>query len=360
MNHMMNRIALFTVLVVFASCATTPRTAQEDSRTPPLWVTDLMANTRTAYPNSEWLYAAVQRERDAKAAESEAVTALAQIFRVDLDSVTVANRQYVQAVGKVSGKATNVSIQASEVTQELRSASVISGLIGLQVESWTNPRDGRAYANARMNRKECSARYAAMIRENENVISQLKKEAEDNPGTFEAYELLNLAYSVALVTDNFHSLLTVLDTSAISSRPSYGNAEAVRSLARLAAQSIIITVKVEGDVGGRIEKAFSDCITSKGFRTNAAGNNPYTLSVSFALEDVDLGNPRYIYARYVLNYSLKNRQGVEILAKSENDRDGHTRDNPSEARQKVIRAAEKSIGSTGFASNIDAYMASLL
>jgi hypothetical protein len=198
-----------------------------------------------------------------------------------------------------------------------------------------------------------------MIRENENVINSLKDEAERNPATFDAYELLNLAYSVALVTDNFHSLLTVLDPSTISKQPSYGNAEAIKSLARIAGQAIIVTIRVTGDIDGRIAKAYAECFTSRGFRTNTGGTNPYLLQASFSMENADLPNPNnWIYVRYVLNCSLMNREGVEILAFSENNREGHI--SQSEARERAIRTAEKLIGSTGFTANFGAFLASLL
>jgi hypothetical protein len=346
---------ILLIAVILSSCAGAPSGNQ---KTPPLWVTD----TEKAYPNSEWL-CVVEQETDAKIAERAAVSRLAQVFHVDLNSVTSANRQMAEDIGKVKKKTTIVSSQSSDIALELVSTSVVSGLIGLQVESWTNSRDGRAYANARMNRKECSARYSAMIRENVNVIQALKEEAEANPATFEAWQLLDLAHSVALVTDNFHALLTVLDTSAISKRPSYGNAEAVNSLARLAAQSIVVNVKVNGDINERMTKAFAECFTSRGFRTSAgnqgsAGGDPYTLAASFSLENVELGNPTNKFVRYVLVSSLKNKAGVEILSFSENKREGHI--NESEARQRAIRAAELSVGTTGFASNLDAFLASLL
>jgi len=332
----------------FFSCAGSP---QLGDKTPPLWVVD----AEKAYPNRDWL-CVVEAEQDAKLAERAAVTRLAQVFRVDLLSVTNANRRLAESVSSVKGKQKIITSQSSDVAQELVSTSAVSGLIGLQVESWANPK-GRSYANARMNRKECSARYSAMIRENEKVIGGLMSEAEKNPRTFEAFQMLNLAYNFAVVTDNFHSLLTVLDPSAISTRPSYGNAEAVKSLAQNAGRSIVIAVKVNGDNGGRIEKAFTESLNSRGFRTAASGNT-YILAASFQLEAADIDNPTYKFARYILNYSLKDKDGVELLSSSNNGREGHLTE--SEARQRAIRAAEQSIASNGFAENFDAFLASLL
>ncbi|MDR1859219.1 MAG: hypothetical protein LBQ69_07085 [Treponema sp.] len=335
---------------IFASCAGSPSAGSPSSRSVPLWVTD----PARAYPDNEWL-SVVEEEVDMRTAERAAVARLAQVFRVDLNVVTNANRQFAEAVDSVRGQ--TVSSDSREFAQELVSTSVVSGLIGLQVESWAD-RGGRAFANARMNRRECSARYSAMIRENEQVIGRLQEEAARHPETFEAFQMLNLAHSFALVTDNLHTLLTVLDPSTISRRPSYGNAEAVKSLAQSAGRAIIVTVNVNGDTGDRIAKAFTECLNSRGFRTNAGGANPYSLAASFSLEDVDLGNPRNKFVRYILTCSLRNRQGVEILSFSENQREGHLTE--SEARQRAIRTAEQSIGSTGFAVNFDAFLASLL
>jgi len=349
-------IVLFSLLIaIFMSCAGSPSAgnqAQQPLSAPPLWVTD----TARAYPDSEWLVV-VEREVNAQTAERAAISRLAQVFHVDLQLVTTANRELAEVVDNTRGQTVVMSSESREFAQELVSASAVSGLIGLQIESWT-AYEGRAYANARINRREGSARYSAMIRENERVISQLIEEAGRRPQTFEAVQMLNLAHSFAAATDNFHSLLTVLDPSAIATRPSYGNAEAVKSLAQSAGQAIVVTIAVDGDDGGRITRAFTESLNSRGFRTSAAGANPYVLSVSFELENVDLNHATNRFVRYVLNGSLKNRAGVEIFSFSENRREGHL--NESEARQRAIRAAEQSIGSSGFSSNFDAFMASLL
>jgi hypothetical protein len=335
--------------VIISSCAASPQV----QTAAPLWVTD----TEKVYPDRDWLVV-VEAEQDAKLAERAAVTRLSQVFRVDLVSITDANRQFAETVGSVKGKKLLITSESNVIAQELISTSAVSGLIGLQVESWSNPK-GRSYANARMNRKECSARYSAMIRENEKVISGLKEEAEKNPRSFEAFRMLNLAHSFAVVTDNLHSLLTVLDISAISRRPSYGNAEAVKSLAQSAGRSIVVTVRVNGDNSGRIEKAFTESLNSRGFRTNAAGDNSYVLAASFQVEDAVIENPNnYKFARYILNYSLKDSGGAELFSSSDNGREGHLTE--SEAKQRAVRAAEQTIASKGFAVNFDAFLASLL
>ena len=336
-----------SISLLLAACAGSPKAGKV-----PLWVTDPAA----AFPDSEWL-CVVEQDVDARTAERTAVTKLAQIFRVDLYSVTTVNEQFAQAVTSTRWRKVSVSTDTLEFAQELVSTSAISGLVGLRVESWTE-RTGRAFANARMNRKECSARYSAMIRENEKTIAQLQEEAKQNPETFEAYQLINLAHNFALVTDNLHSLLTVIDPSAISRRPAYGNADAVKGQLQTVARTVAVAVRVSGDTGGRIATALAECFNSRGFRTNAGGTNLYTLVASFRMEDVDMGNSRNKFVRYLLDCSLKNRDGVEILSFSESGREGHLTE--SEAQQRAIRAAEQSIGTAGFAAKFETFLASLL
>jgi len=349
LRSVLKNITFLLITALFFSCAGSP---QAGGKTP-AWVPD----AKNVYPDSDWL-CVVAAEQNAKLAEKAAITGLAQVFRVDLVSVTSANRQFADAVNNVKGKKQIVTSESSDIAQELTSVSAVSGLIGLQVESWENPK-GRSYANARMNRKECSARYASMIRENEKVIGNLIDEAAKNPGSFDAYQTLNLAYDFAVVTDYSASLLSVLDPSTISRKLSYGNAEAVKALAQNAGRSISIAVNVNGDNGGRIEKAFTECLNSRGFKTGSGTDSTYALTASFKLEDVDLPNANnFKYVRYVLNYSLKNKNGSEVLSASENKREGHL--NSSEAGQRAIRTAEESIASDGFAANLDAYLASLL
>jgi hypothetical protein len=353
---------------LFVSCAGAPSSGGAAQQTPPpasppaslpppappRWVTDKNA----ADPDSQWL-CVVADALEKKAAENAAMSALAQVFRVDLKVVSSANQRLAQMMSVAEGKERAVTQQSLEFAQELVSASNVSGLIGVQMESWT-AENGTVYANARMNRRECAARYAAIIGENEQIIGQLKKDAAAQAATFEAYQMLNFAATVAAATDNLRLLLSVLDPQASSRRAEYGNAEAVKALAQDAARAIIITVNVAGDEGGRLAKAFGEVFASRGFRTAGTAGSPYLLSADFSMEDVDAGNLETKFVRYVLNCSLKNKAGAELISHSENDREGHR--NLSEARQRAVRTTEASIGKSGegFAAKFDDYLASLL
>ncbi|GHT85687.1 hypothetical protein FACS1894137_10290 [Spirochaetia bacterium] len=340
-----------TKLYLFSLMALLLAGQKSFAQTAPLWVT----NAEAAFPAGQWL-CVVESARDRNTAQSNAINALARVFRTDVEAMSSAYQSFAQVVTESGNKKIATFTENQNFAQDVKTASNVSGLIGVQSDYWT-ARDGTVYANARMNRQECAARYSAMIGENERVIRLLKEEAARSPASFDAFESLSFAVNVAMVTDNFQSLLVVLDPQATSLRPEYGNADTVRTLAQNAARAIVITVKVEGDVNGRIAKAFAAFFTKKGFRTNTAGANSYLLSAALELEDVDSSN-RNKFVRYLLTASVENKSGKEVFSYSGNDREGHA--SASEARQRALRAAEASIGTEGFAKEFDAYLESLL
>jgi hypothetical protein len=346
------------LLCMIASCATASggkSAAAASAGKAPLWVSDRNA----AFPDSQWL-CAVESAQDKNTAQAAAMNALARVFRTDIQGISSSYQEFAHVAASSDKKKIAAFTESRDFAQEVTTSTNITGLIGVQSDVWT-AKDGTAYANARMNRRECAARYAAMIRENEGVIGLLKEEAARAPETFDAFESLNFAVTVAVVTDYFQSLLEVLDPAATSRRPNYGNADTVRLLALNAARSIVITVQVNGDTSGRIAKAFSSFLEEKGFRTNSAGSNSYLLATVFELEDVVLGsssNQSNKFVRYVLNTSITHNDGKEVFSYSGNGREGHISE--SAARQRALRAAETAIGSGAFATGFNGYLESLL
>ncbi|GHV90685.1 hypothetical protein AGMMS50268_11880 [Spirochaetia bacterium] len=347
-------LAGLLLIMMWASCATSSGgNAGAAAEAAPLWVTDRNA----AFPDSRWL-CVVESDRDKNTAQAAALNALARVFRTDILAVTNAYQEFAQVAAGSGNKKIAAFTESKDFAQEVTTTSNITGLIGVQSDVWT-AKDGMSHANARMNRAECAARYSAMIRENEKVIGLLKEEAARSPGTFDAFESLNFALTVAVVTDSFQSLLEVLDSGATSRRPNYGNADAVKLLVQEAARSVIITVQVQDDVSDRIAKAFAAFLEKKGFRTNSSGANSYLLAAKLELEDVALGNNQpNKFVRYLLTAGLKDGDGKEVFSYSGNGREGHVSE--SEARQRALRAAEASIASGVFAKDFDAYLVSLL
>jgi hypothetical protein len=212
-----------------------------------------------------------------------------------------------------------------------------------------------------MNKKEGAARYKTLVEENEQVIVSLIGAAA--PASFDGYAYLNYAAQLSDVTDNFNTIWGVLDPSRAGRSLRYGGTERVRVLLRNMAGSIVVLLMVDGDVEGRVTKAFGNYFTTKGFKTATtragAASAAYLLAATLEIEAVDMG-PRQTNkaARYVLNVTVVDRDAVEVFAWSGNGREAHVSE--IEARQRAIRKAEAAVGQADFANEFDAYLSSLL
>jgi hypothetical protein len=319
----------------------------------PSWV----QNLEQTYPSREWV-AVTAQGTSRNQAESAALSALARAFKTDVASLATASRQFSQVLNTMAGKQSVSFDQTENFAQEVNTSTNVQGLIGVQTEVYTAP-DNTVYVNARMNRAECGRRYQVMIRENDRVISQLLETARGLPESFDAYSALNYAYSLAVPTDNFQSIWEVLDTGAVSQKPSYGSAEAIKTLLQDTARSIVIAITVEGDTNGRILRSFSQLFSGRGFRTTQSGVAAYRFTAELSLAKVDLGpGQRYPAVQYIWTVYAEDGDGIEVFSYSGEGRGVHISE--SESWQQALRNVEASIGEKEFAAAFDAYLSSLL
>jgi hypothetical protein len=336
------------ITVVLSACATSAGAKKNET---PRWVYDLKA----VYPGRDWL-AVIEQAPSRKNAESAAVDALARIFRTDVLGVTNAYMEYTQTIASTKKKKTASLDESRAFAQNVTTTASVSGLIGVVTESAQDD-SGIWWANARMNRAECAAVYDKTVRENEKIIADLRADAEQHPGTLDAYSDLRFAVIVAQVTDDLQSKLAILDSGAARRGVAYGNTDALRAEAMAVARAVVIDVRVDGDDSGRLANALSAYFTKQGFRIGADG--AYTFSAAYTMEPVDLPNSRgYRYIRYVFQAALRDRAGQDVFAWSENGREGHLTE--ADARQRALRAAEDAVSDGSFPQKFEARLNSLL
>jgi hypothetical protein len=244
--------------------------------------------------------------------------------------------------------------------------------MGVIADSWT-AKDGTVYVILRMNRKDGGALYSSIIKENNSVINNYINDAKNKraefgtamygAATFESYSKLNSAANLALITDNYLNILSILNPAAGNAlKIGYGNAATVKKLAEENMRAIVIVVKITGDDSGRLKKSFTQVFTKLRLQTSdAAAKNSYTLVCDFTMTEAAFnGNPNK-FVRYELKASLMDFNGNETFTYSTNNREGHQ--NYSEAVQRALRAVEKTIidieDEDSFASAINAYLSGL-
>jgi hypothetical protein len=321
----------------------------------PLWVTDM----HSAFPDREWL-SVVRSAGTVDTARSSAFGDLAAMFRVDIKSLETSSRQYARFMAETPGKKIAGFEESSAFAREVNTESDISGLIGIQTDVYSAP-NGTVYVNARMNRRECSARYSGIIRENARVIAALEKEAENKPASFDAYAALNFAVVIAAATDDFQSILEILDPSAVRRRPGYGGVNAVKQLRQKCAQGITIGLNItaQGTEESLIlTRAFGALFGELGFRTNDNGNGAYILIADILIERTTVSGAGPKACRYYLNAALADTDGVEVFSFSGNQRQNHN--NIEEAYRRALRAVEESIKNGQFAKEFSEYLNSLI
>jgi hypothetical protein len=342
--------SFFTFLfsLLFVTCATPPTAAQ----TAPLWVNSI----ESTYPSREWI-AVIASGDTQRTAEQAAMNSLARAFRTDVASLTQATQRFTQIINEANGKRTVSFNESRNFIQEVSTATNIRFLIGVQTDHY-QARDGTFYVSARMNRKECAARYSGMIRENTNVINRLLAYADGLSDGFEAYSALSFAAAIAEITDNFQNILEVLDSSTAGRRPAYGGANAVIARMRELAGRITVGIAVETadrNDAALISRAIASFFTGKGFKTAASGN--YTLCANVRFEPLTYSE-QLQSCRYYINAALEGRNGIAVFSFTEDDRRNHTI--ASEAKRMALRAVETSVKEGKFTIDFEAWLNTLI
>jgi hypothetical protein len=297
-------------------------------------------------------------------AEQAAMNALARAFRTDIASLTQMSQRFSRIVDNASGSRTITFNESENFRQDVNTSTNIKGLIGVQIDTYRAP-DNTVYVCARMNRRECAARYTGMIRENAAIINTLLAAASPIQGTFDVYSRLSFAHAIAEVTDNFQNILEVLDTSAVSRKPAYGGAAAIRTKMLECASLITIGITVNTEQQADrtlLTRAAGSFFRDLGFRINEQGSFPNRSAGNYVLRvNARFGTIRQnvVSCRYYLDAALENANSAAIFTFTEDDRKAHP-NMESEARRLAVSAAETSFKEGKFAMEFDAWLNSLL
>jgi len=321
----------------------------------PTWVNNL----EQAFPSRDWVAVLGQGASQAQA-EAAAMNALARAFKTDVDSLTRTSQRYSQIINDSTGSKTVSFDESKNFSQEVNTSTNVQGLIGVQIDVYRAP-DRTVYVNARMNRRECAARYSGMIRENAATIDKLLKSAAaiTEQGTIEVYARLSFACVIAQVTDNFQNILEILDPTAVNNKPPYGGANAIKAKMLECAALITIGIRVNTQQATDINlftRAAGSFFSDMDFKVNEQGRGNYLLSVNVRFEEL---SQNVISCRYYLDAALKSQTGAAIFTFTEDDRKAHP-NSATEARRLAVRAVETSFKEGKFVQQFNGWLNSFL
>jgi hypothetical protein len=326
------------------------------SQDTPDWVWDL----EKAYPSADWV-AVMGQGAGQKEAEGAAMNSLARAFKTDIASLTEANQRFSQIVQDAAGKKSVAFNESKDFSSQVKTASSVRALIGVEIGTFQQADGNTWYVNARMNRRECASRYAGMVSENAAVINDLLSRAIllERQSSFEAYAALYYAAAIAQVTDNFQNILEALDSSAVNSRPGYGGEAAIKTRILALAGRITLGIRVETEdrqEAATIRRALGAFFTGKGFKINEQGAGDYTLNAHATFETVD--TTRTKTCRWLFDAALETLGGRALFSYTGQGRVAHLLDN--EARRLALRDVEDSVKEGDFAGDFEAWLGSLL
>ena len=339
-------------ILLFISCQTA---ANKHGAQTPVWVYDL----EKAFPDRDWVRVRASGSSQ-DLAEQAAMNSLARYFRTDVDGLIQTSETFSQIINDAGGKKTVSFEQSQDFLQKVNITTNIRGLIMVQTEQY-RAADGTFHVNARMHRRECAERYAAMIRENTAVINNLLAFANSLSAGFEAYQALSLAAGLAEVTDNFQNILQILDSTAINRQPDYGGVNAIKAKLRQVAGAFTVGIALatmDGNDAVPIRRAIASFLNEKGFRTNEQGQGKYMLRANARFEPIAF--PSGLHAcYYYFDAALEDSSGVAIFTfPSESERRNDY--NAQRAKQMALEAVELSARKGKFAEAFDAWLGSLI
>lgn len=308
-------LMLMGIVQVLGCAVTGPVTAAR-----PHW----MENPQMKYPVKYYL-TAVGEGDTLQAAEAVAAGNLAKIFRTHITVDERLTERYYELIGKQN--------LYQEQTQLDRNVDMYTSMSLQNVqypERYTDPKTGRVYALAALNRAETAAIYVTRLKENNARTARFVARSDDLSPAI-TYAALSAAVAISADSQQLLEQLDVLYPAAKAQVTMDFNHDDLQQRLATAARAIGFTVEIEGDTEGKVTQAVSSLLTGLGF-VMSPDNAFLKVSGSVALEQTDLGRQGLHFVRYLMKLDMQDAYGKTVLALSEQGREGHVSLNEAASR----------------------------
>jgi hypothetical protein len=323
---------------VLTACAAAPKNKAE-----PQWVSD----PYTVYNRNAFI-AAVGYGPSRDAAEKSALTALTSVFGQSVNSETSSTYSYSDAISASSAGWS----EKSDIAQAVKTSTAMDTLIGVEIKDVWDSGTGTIYAVAAMDRAKTNLIYSEMIQQNVSMIGRLTSLSSQDKQSLDGFIRYQQAANLADANAVFANVIRQINPGALVGE-NLKSGTSYRLEASEIAKNIPITVSVTGDKQGRIKSAFSQALTTAGFRTGG-NDSRYVLNASVSLEEAVFPNNPQKYVRYLVDSRLTDTStGTVLFPYSVTDRVGHSI--LSEAENRALREAEASIRNS-YVKGLGAYL----
>lgn len=304
------------------------------------------------YPAEKYMYS-VGNAGDRGSAELKAVQGLAAMFSQNIDSDTTAEKRLLQ--GMADGTVATASIASFDM-KVTRTVSQ-SDLIGIEIpEYYQDEKHSVWYAIAVIDKGKVSALYEDMIKKNNESVQKLLSKVTD--ASLDSYAFCDYAADIARLNEGYMARLTVINSDAAARlQSSCKSSKDIKITLMEIAGKIPVRVSIENDEDGNIAAAFSDVITSHGFKTTKDSLSRYSFTGSVKFSESKTSDGTNVHCRYEITTYLKdNAKGTELFPFTLTGRDAHV--DFAGAKIRAKKSIEKKIKSD-FNSKFSGYLKQL-
>lgn len=308
----------------------------------------------TVYPNDAYItYVGNAPDRDS--AEIKALQGLASVFEQSVKSSSEASERMIRA--KADGKVASVS--ENTFSQNIRRTVDVDNLIGVEAREFWFDGQSTWYAIAVLDREKAAGIYSDMIHKNAATMSAIVSRSRSDKNSFDGYAAYDFAEDIALENESHLKKMSVIKPSAVSAlKSACPSSKEFHAKKMEIAKNIPICVIMQNDEGGRLAAAFSEAVSSLGFRGSYDGRVRYVLTSSVNFERSDASDGKTTRCRYnVEGYLLDTATQQQLVPFTLSGREGHV-DYP-EAKNRAVKSLEAKI-KKDFASQFSAYLKNLV
>lgn len=290
----------------------------------PAW----MENPQMKYPVKYYL-TAVGEGDTLQAAEAVAAGNLAKIFSTHITVDERLTERYHELIGEQN--------RYQEQTQFDRNVGMVTAMSLQNVqypERYTDPKTGRVYALAALNRSETAAIYVTRLKGNDERTARFVARSDDLSPAI-TYAALSAAVAISADSQQLLEQLDVLFPAAKAQVTMRHVHDDLQQRLATAARAIGFSVEIEGDAEGKVTQAVTSLLTGLGFVVSA--DSPFLrVRGTVSLEQTDLGRQGLHFVRYLMKLDMRDAYGKTVLALSEQGREGHISLN--EAANRCLRS----------------------
>src|SRR5574341_1087172 len=330
-----------TAAVVLNGCAWLGRT------NPPAWI----EGTSQEYGPDRYLIGVGQAESQPEAA-SRAYAAVSRIFKAEISAQSKDWESFL-VLEKKGAASTERRLTLDQVTR-VSTDKVLENIRLL--DTWKDPRRGRHYALAGMDRAQAGAAMQERVGELDREVQTDIQESRQTQDKLTAVRTLRRAVKNLVMREAYNADLRVIRASGQGIEPLYRVAELTTQLEQVMAANLVIGVDVAGDQAEAVRRAVMEGLIREGLPVTAGRVGGGSLSGSegeapplellvkgtVRLWALTVPDPRFKYARWCSDFVIVEGATKRVVgAVSRGGREGHLTE--AEALAKAGRVMQQEV-----------------